>query len=126
MELDKCSLEHAKNDLFKYSTEEKTGSYQIEVYSKRLIIPKDRWLLLLLQHNSFCWENVTAMRFLCKSTNFTNLQDVFFIQLADEYQEAITHLNMLLGDPTVVRPGDKSIVLITPLNTGWCWNDKHN
>lgn len=64
------------------------------------------------------------MRYIAKTTNHNNLMDVFTISLADEYQEAMVHLNRLIRDPTVLKPGTKSIVLITPLNTNWEWNER--
>ena len=64
---------------------------------------------------------MTAMRYLCKTTSYNIMQDTFSIGLADEYREAQTHLNILIRDPTLLHPGNKSIVLITPLNTGWQW-----
>ena len=64
---------------------------------------------------------MTAMRYICKTTNYNNMQEVFSIGLTDEYREANTHLNKLIRDPTLLHPGKKSIVLITPLNTGWHW-----
>lgn len=63
------------------------------------------------------------MRYIAKTTNHSNLMDVFTISLADEYQEALVHLNRLIRDPTVLKPGTKSIVLLTPLNTRWEWNE---
>ena len=50
--------------------------------------------------------------------------DAFSIQLGDEYQEAMAHLARILRNPTVLRPGEKSIVLLTPLNTGWEWIER--
>lgn len=67
---------------------------------------------------------MTAMRYVAKTTNYNNLIEVFSANLADEYQEALTQLNMLIRDPTVLRPGEKSIMLLTPFNTGWEWVEK--
>ena len=50
--------------------------------------------------------------------------DVFSINLANEYQEAMVHLNRLIRDPTVLKPGKKSIALLTPLNTRWEWVER--
>lgn len=152
--LDKFFLEFIKEDFWKFSTEAKNGSYPIGVYCKEpFIIPKNKWLALFLQegllcnfliyktslllltcfeftltnlekHNAFCWENMTAMRYVAKTTNYNNLIEVFSANLADEYQEALTQLNMLIRDPTVLRPGEKSIMLLTPFNTGWEWVEK--
>ena len=58
-----------------------------------------------------------------KTTNHNNMIDVFSIALADEYKEAMVHLNKLIRDPTALKPGAKSIVLLTPCNTGWKWDE---
>ena len=57
-------------------------------------------------------------------TNHNSMTDAFSIQLSDEYQEAMTHLSRILRDPTVLKPGEKSVVLITPFNTGWEWVER--
>ena len=49
VQVDKFLMEHIKNDKLEFTTREKIGSYKIDVYCKELCIPKDRWLLLLLQ-----------------------------------------------------------------------------
>ena len=49
VQVDKFLMEHIKNDKLQFTTQEKIGSYEINVYCKELCIPKDRWLLLLLQ-----------------------------------------------------------------------------
>ena len=47
--MDKCTLEHIKNDKLEFTTGAKNGSYEINVYCEDLIIPKNKWLLMLLQ-----------------------------------------------------------------------------
>ena len=64
------------------------------------------------------------MRYVCKMTNHTTMTDTFSINLSDEYQEATTHLARIIRDPTILKPGGKSIVLLTPLNTGWEWIER--
>ena len=78
----------------------------------------------LIKHSSFCWENMTAMRYMHKTTSFINMQNTFQRRLTEEYQEATIALNKLVRDATVLAPGVKSLVLLTPFNTGWEWVER--
>ena len=49
------------------------------------------------------------------------MQNIFQRRLTEEYQEAMLALNKLVRDPTVLTPEVKSLVLLTPFNTGWQW-----
>ena len=51
------------------------------------------------------------------------MREVFTRAIADEYQEALASLDKMIRDPTVLRPGVKSMVIITPVNSGWEWNN---
>ena len=75
----------------------------------------------LIKHSSFCWENMTAMRYMYKTTSFINMQNTFQRRLTEEYQEALVTLSKLIRDATVLAPEMKSLVLLTPFNTGWEW-----
>ena len=48
-QLDKFTLEHIKNLRLDFTTRAKNGSYEIEVYCEEMVVPKNSWLLLLLQ-----------------------------------------------------------------------------
>ena len=52
------------------------------------------------------------------------LQDVFNSNQMDEYNEGLALLNRLIKDPTTLRPGNKSVVFLTPFNSEWFWNNK--
>lgn len=47
--IDKNKLEHIKNAKLGFTTRAKNGTYEINVYCEDMIIPKNSWLLLLLQ-----------------------------------------------------------------------------
>lgn len=64
---------------------------------------------------------MTAMRYLYKTTSFMNMQNIFQRRLTEEYQEASLAMNKIVRDATVLTPGVKSLVLLTPFNTGWEW-----
>ena len=49
LSVDKFLMEHIKNRFFEFTTREKIGSFEIQVYCKEVTIPKTKWLLLLLQ-----------------------------------------------------------------------------
>ena len=64
------------------------------------------------------------MRYCCNTMYRSRLQDVFNEGQVDEYNEGLALLNRLVKDPTTLRPGNKSIVFLTPFNSDWCWNNR--
>lgn len=49
LSLDKFLMEHIKNHSFEFTTREKIGTFEIQVYCKEVTIPKNKWLLMLLE-----------------------------------------------------------------------------
>ena len=123
IEINRFNLERMKNVMVPYLTEEKEGTYEIEVYCNNVFLPKTRWLLSLLEHNSYCWETVTMMRRKVRLEPYGRLQDYFDRHLVEEYQDGVVLINKLLRDATVVAPGPISHDLVTPLNTSWTWEN---
>ena len=67
------------------------------------------------------------MRYLYMTTSFTNMKNIFGDIFADEYLEAMAELTRMIRDSTILTPGVKSLVLLTPFNTGWEWiEEKQN
>lgn len=67
------------------------------------------------------------MRYLYVTTSFTNMKNIFRDTFADEYLEAMAELTRMIRDSTILTPGMKSLVLLTPFNTGWEWiEEKQN
>ena len=49
IKVDKFVLEHIKNNNLNFTTRAKNGSYDIQVYCEDLVVPKNEWLILVLQ-----------------------------------------------------------------------------
>ena len=49
LSVDKFLMEHIKNHRFDFTTKEKIGSFEIQVYCKEVTVPKNKWLLMLLE-----------------------------------------------------------------------------
>ena len=64
------------------------------------------------------------IRYCCNTMYRNRLQDVFNSNQMDEYNEGLALLNRLIKDPTTLRPGNKSVVFLTPFNSEWFWNNK--
>lgn len=88
------------------------------------MVPADKWLLIILKHTQYCWENVTMMRYNVKHLSTNRLKDVFSGAELDEYNEGSSMLNRLLKDATVVAPGQKSVTFLTPFNSDWYWSNR--
>ena len=52
-----------------------------------MMIAMDKWLLILLKHNQYCWENLTMIRYNVKNLSASRLRDVFSRAEMDEYNE---------------------------------------
>ena len=104
-ELDRFEVEKIKDEFIPFTTNNKAGSYEIEVYSKDVSIGEDEWLLLLLKHTAFAWENLTMMRAKQKANRSSRLQ-LFFPNLkVGEYFEGVSHLDKLIRNPNILAPG---------------------
>ena len=43
----------------------------------------------------------------------------------DEYNDAVACLNRLLSEPTSAAPGPLSLMLLSPFNSSWKWDEKN-
>ena len=111
-ELDRFEVENIKDEFIPFTTENKAGSYEIEVYAKDVSVGEDEWLLLLLKHASFAWENVTMMRAKQKAIRSSRLQWYFRNRMASEYFEGMALINELLRNPNVLAPGNWSNIFM--------------
>ena len=107
-ELNRFDVELLKDEYLPFTTSNTAGSHQIEIYCKDVCIGEDTWLLELLKHASFAWENVTMMRAKLKSIRTSRLNLYFRNRIAEEYYEAISLLNELLRNPNILPPGNWS------------------
>lgn len=104
-ELDRFGVENIKDEFIPFTTENKAGSYEIEVYTKDVSVGEDEWLLLLLKHTAYAWENVTMMRAKQKANRSSRLQLFFPTLKTGEYFEGISHLDKLIRNPNILAPG---------------------
>ncbi len=111
-ELDRLEVENIKNEFIPFTTANKAGSYEIEIYTKDVSVGEDEWLLLLLKHVSFAWDNVTMMRAKQRAIRSSRLQWYFRSRMADEYFEGIALINELLRNPNVLAPGNWSNIFM--------------
>ena len=111
-ELDRFEVEKLKDEYLPFTTSNKAGSYEIEIYTKDVSIGENEWLLLLLKHASFAWENVTMMRAKLKSIRTRRLNLHFQNLKAEEYHEGISLLNELLRNPNTLAPGNWSRIFM--------------
>ena len=124
IQLDRFQLEEVKEANASFFTNEKVGTYPIDVYTTDLIIQKDVWLIRLLEFNSFCWDTVTMMRYVARKTK-APLLEYFSPTEVNEYNDSSAKLVKILRDPTIVTPGPISLTLMTPFNTSWSWDDTY-
>ena len=124
IQLDRFKLEEIKEANVSFFTNEKIGTYPIDVYTTDLIIQKDIWLIRLLEFNSFCWDTVTMMRYVARKTK-APLLEYFSPTEVNEYNDSSVKLVKMLRDPTIVTPGPISLTLMTPFNTSWSWDDTY-
>ena len=94
--LNRFEVEAIKDELIPFTTANKAGSNEIEVYCKDVSVEADIWLVLLLEHTSFSWDNVTMMRAKHKSIRTRRLQLYFRNRFVDEYAEGISLMERLL------------------------------
>ena len=111
-ELDRFEVENIKDEFIPFTTENKAGSYEIEVYSKDVSVGEDEWLLLLLKHVSFAWDNVTMMRAKQRAIRSSRLQWYFRNRMASEYFEGMALINELLRNPNTLAPGNWSNIFM--------------
>ena len=123
IEIGRRQLEVIKENHVSFFTDFKDGTYPIEVYMKDVFVPKYKWLVELLEHNSFCWETITMMRRKGRIDRYVRLQDFFESNAVNDYQLGVILINKLLRDATMVKPGRISHDLVTPFNSNWRWND---
>ena len=60
--LDRFHLEEIKEENVSFFTDDKTGTYEIDVYCKDVSMYKNNWLITVLEHNAYSWETITMMR----------------------------------------------------------------
>ena len=122
IQIDRFKLEEIKEEKVSYLTDEKIGTYPIDVYTADVIVSKNKWLVDLLDFNSFCWDAVTMMRFVARKTK-APLQEFFSNTEVNEYNESSLKLVKMFRDSNLLKPGPISITLMTPFNTSWFWDD---
>ena len=61
-EMTRFQLETVKNEYASFLTDNTSNSYPIEVYCKDLNVHTDEWIVLLLEHTSYCWDTVAMMK----------------------------------------------------------------
>ena len=123
LEIDRMVLEGIKNRNIGYTTENRIGTYDINVYTKDVKIKDNQWLIRLLHHVSFAWDNFTMMRMVQKASRTGELRN-FSSKLGREYGQADSLVRRLLRNPAIVKPGQISTTLLTPFNTSWRWCER--
>lgn len=112
LELNRFEVELLVDEYIPFTTSNKAGSIEIEVYAKDVCVNEDDWLLLLLKHASFAWENLTMMRAKLKSIRSSRLNLYFRNRIAEEYYEGTSLLNVLLRNPNTLPPGNWSRIFM--------------
>ena len=111
-ELNRFEVEKIKDEFLNFTTENKAGSYEIDIYCKDVSISENEWLLHFLKFNSFAWENLTMMRAKKRENRNSRLQWHFRNRFADEYYEGISLLNELFRNPNILAPGSWSKIFM--------------
>ena len=112
LELNRFEVETLIDEYIPFTISNKAGSIEIEVYAKDVCIFEDDWLLLLLKHASFAWENFTMVRAKLKSIRTSRLNLYFRNKIAEEYYEGQSLLNVLLRNPNTLPPGNWSKIFM--------------
>lgn len=111
-ELDRFKVQEIIDQFIPFTISNKAGSYEIQIYAKDISIGEDEWLLLLLKHASFAWENLTMIRAKQKANRSSRLQLYFKNKLVGEYFEGLSLLNELIRNPNVLAPGKLSKIFM--------------
>ena len=122
-EIDRESLEKIKNRSLRWATENKAGTYELNVYAKDLRMYANKWLIRLLNHTSVAWDNYTMMRFAQKRLRNGDLRRNFTPAHVEEYYDTAADLRKLTHNPSILKPGPVSLVLCSLLNTGAYWDE---
>ena len=123
-ELDRFRLEDIKDKHVSFLTDEKSGTFPIDIYTKDVLLFNNNWLIRLLEFNSYSWESITMMRYKSRAEGH-RLSHFFFQSEINQYNNAQTKLQKIYRDATIAPPGPISRALTTPLNTSWYWDEMY-
>ena len=123
-EIEREQLEMIKNRSIRWSTENKAGTYELNIYVKDLRLYANKWLLRLLNHTSVAWDNFTMMKFVHKRLRTGDLRRHFLPAHVEDYWDATADFKRLTHDPRIIKPGQVSVVLTTLFNTGSVWSEE--
>ena len=123
LELDRYKAERIKEDVASFFTDNRANTYDLNIYCRDIKFYSDKWLLKLLNHSAFCWENVSMMRYIKLKVTPAVYYRVFDNTQRAEYLEADVRINRIFRNPNVAPAGPVSVVFLSLFNTGWVWNE---